>query len=145
VALVFLQKSNISALISKKLSEACPLESQRTSVWYRSTSHSATISWQNVLNILWIRDLLEIKFMTFMAVEKTSYNVVGSVSVATACLCKKQWVTTWVASYITEVAKPDILSSIAGSPSVQIVESFYFQSKSCLEKKICSSQKRLKK
>jgi hypothetical protein len=78
-----------------------------------------------------------------MAVDKTFFRVVGRVFVATAYLCKKQWVMTKCgASFFTKVAEPDVLASLAGAPSVQRVWSFSFQSKFCLAKNLLPFSKR---
>jgi hypothetical protein len=49
---------------------------------------------KNSLTMRSFRDLIMIKLLTFMAVGKISFTVAGRVLVASACLCKKQGVTT---------------------------------------------------
>jgi hypothetical protein len=78
--------------------------------------------------------------MTFMATDKISFRVVGRIFVARACVCKEQKATTMSgASFFTKVAKPDILPSVAGTPSVQ---RFSFQSNFCLPKSFIPFPKR---
>jgi hypothetical protein len=47
-----------------------------------------------------LRDLILIKLLTFIAVDKISFRVVGRVLVASACLCKKEMSDDVVRSFI---------------------------------------------
>jgi hypothetical protein len=51
------------------------------------------------------------------------------------CVKSNEWRRS-VDCLFTKVAKPDILASIAGAPSVQKIWSFSFQSKFCLAKNL---------
>lgn len=83
------------------------------------TLYSLSIFLTYFLKRQWFKTLALVKLTTFRTVDKNPLRIAGSVFIASRCQFRKQWVTAWCgAPFFTNIAKPCMLPSLTGAPSV---------------------------